>query len=98
MRKGTAHKRYYDKSYFYDSIHTGGINITLPMQKQYMTPRAACHLDQEDFHYPHPAPTPPAPQKKKKTRNKKRAVFKTGDFIHIFLRSLKRIEATEMEA
>lgn len=59
MRRGTAHKRYYDKSYFYDSIHTGGINITLPMQKQYMTPQITCHLDQEDFHYPQPTPALP---------------------------------------
>lgn len=66
------------------------------MQKQYMTPQIPGHLDQEDFHFPHPAPALPPPPKKK-NRNKKRAVFKTGCFIHIFLRSLKRTEATEME-
>lgn len=58
MRKVTAHKRYYDKSYFYDSIHTEDINITLRMQKQYMTPQTTCHLDQGEFHYTYPTYLP----------------------------------------
>lgn len=51
MRKVTAHKWYYDKSYFCDSIHTKDINITPPMEKQYMTLQTAGHLGQEDFLY-----------------------------------------------
>ena len=65
------------------------------MQKQNMIPQIPCHLDQEDSHYPHPVPALPPPQKKQ--QEQKRAVFNTGYFIHIFLRSLKRTEATEME-
>lgn len=36
MKKVEAHKKYYDKSYFYDSIHTEAINITLSKQKIYI--------------------------------------------------------------
>lgn len=71
MRKVVAHKKYYDKSYLYDSIHTEDITITLPMQKQYMTPQSEHHLCQEDVHYPNV-------QNKKTTK-----VFKVGYFIHI---------------
>lgn len=48
MRKVAAHKKYYDKSYFYDSIHTENINVTLPMQKKRVD------LGQDDIHYSHP--------------------------------------------
>ena len=34
MRKVIAHKWHYDKSYFYDSIQPGNINITSRLQKQ----------------------------------------------------------------
>lgn len=46
MKKEEAHKKYYDKSYFYDSIQTEDINITLAMQKY-------IYMGQEDFHYTH---------------------------------------------
>lgn len=64
-------------SYFYDSIHTEDINITLPMQKQYMTCQLACCLGQKDFHYPYSMPS-----------SQKTTLFKVGYFIQFFLKSL----------
>lgn len=72
MKKVEAHKKYYDKSYFYDSIHTEAINITLPRQKN-------IYLGQEDFHYTHPK------MKNKTNRTNKQkthtTVSKVGYFI-----------------